>query len=128
VLSGFTRPFHSTNLWCSDSRQPLPQWLQLEWAELKPVQTVELTFPGHLLREWNAYGPLYRDAQCPRDYRIEMWVDAEWKTVHQVTNNYQRHCRHRLTTVILTTKLRVVITATNGDPSAAIYEVRCYAE
>jgi len=28
---------------------------------------------------------------------------------------------------VTTTALRVVVSATNGDPSAAIYEVRCYA-
>ncbi|MGH7946829.1 MAG: FAD-dependent oxidoreductase, partial [Opitutaceae bacterium] len=92
----------------------------------KRISIVELTFPGHLVREYHAYGPFYRDAQCPRDYTIQVWDDSAWRDVHTQTNNYQRQRRHAIDAVT-TAKLRIVVTATNGDPAAAIYEVRCYA-
>jgi hypothetical protein len=126
VLSGVTRPYQSTNLWRSDPALPLPQWLELAWAEPRTLRQIELVFPGHLIREYHAYGPFYRDAQCPRDYSLEAWVDGAWAPLASVQGNYQRHRRHTLVRPVVTEKLRVVVTATNGDPSAAIYEVRCY--
>lgn len=126
VLSGVTRPHTFTNLWRTDPAQPLPQWLQLEWPSPQSIAAVELTFPGHLVREYHAYGPFYRDPQCPRDYTIEVETDGAWQTCLAITGNYQRHRRHALSRAMTTTRLRVVIHATNGDPSAALYEVRCY--
>ena len=86
---------------------------------------VQLVFPGHLIREYHAYAPFYRDAQCPRDYAIEAMLDGGWKSLVEVRGNYQRLRRHVLPEPVTTEKIRVVVTATNGDPSAAIYEVRC---
>ena len=127
VLSGFTRPLRATNLWRSDPGEPLPQWLELAWPEAQSIGSVELTFPGHLIREYHAYGPFYRDPQCPRDYVIQAQVAGEWKELVRVEGNYQRHRRHRFDEVSAS-RIRVEIGATNGDPSAAIYEVRCYRE
>jgi hypothetical protein len=124
VLSGVTRPYQSTNLWRSDPARPLPQWLQLEWDVPRQLKAVQLTFPGHLVREYHAYGPFYRDPQSPRDYTVETWNSGSWIRLTEVTGNYQRLRRHEFEPVE-TTRLRVVVTATNGDPSAAIYEVRC---
>ncbi len=125
VISGVTRPHAATNLWVSDPAQPLPQSLELAWAMPQAVREVQLVFPGHLIREYHAYAPFYRDAQCPRDYAIEIFAEGSWKRVLEVTGNYQRLRKHSLPGTVETTRLRVVVTATNGDPSAAIYEVRC---
>ena len=127
VLSGATRPYRWTNLWRSDPALPLPQALQLEWSQAQMIGVVELTFPGHLVREYHAYAPFYRDPQCPRDYTIEVWQDDAWVPLLSVEDNYQRHRRHTFPRLVSTSRLRVRVTATNGDPSAAIYEVRCYA-
>lgn len=127
VLSGVTRPHRATNLWISDASQPLPQWLELAWPEPQLLREVQLVFPGHLVREYHAYGSFYRDPQCPRDYAIDCWVNGNWARVLEVRDNYQRLRRARLPAPITTDRLRIIVTATNGDPSAAIYEVRCYA-
>ena len=127
VLSGWTRPYQATNLWRSDPAQPLDQWLELGWQTPVTVSQVELTFPGHLLREYHAYGPYYRDPQTPMRYSIEVATSTgEWERVAEARDNYQRHRRHTLTRARTVTSLRVVVHETNGDPSAAIYEVRCY--
>lgn len=126
VLSGQTRPYAGTNLWRSDPEQPLPQWLELCWPAPELVCSVELTFAGHLLREYHAYAPFYRDPQCMRDYDIECMVAGAWKTAVSVRGNYQRHRKHLLEQSVETERVRVVALATNGDPSAAIYEVRVY--
>ncbi|MEO0055634.1 MAG: hypothetical protein RLZZ50_1581, partial [Verrucomicrobiota bacterium] len=126
VITGVTRPHRQTNLWVSDPAQPLPQSLQLDWDKPQTVRRVQVVFPGHLIREYHAYAPFYRDAQCPRDYRVEAETESGWTVLVSVKDNYQRLRRHELFTPVSTRRLRVVVTATNGDPSAAIYEVRCY--
>jgi hypothetical protein len=87
---------------------------------------VELTFPGHLLREYHAYGPFYVDAQCATDYALEVPDGPGRREVVRVEGNYQRRRVHVLDSPIRTDRLRVHVRATGGDPSAAIYEVRCY--
>ena len=126
AISGVTRPHGTTNLWISDPAQPLPQSLNLTWDLPQKITEIQLVFPGHLIREYHAYAPFYRDAQCPRDYVIEVKERGEWKRIHEVRDNYQRRCRHPFPDPVSAAELRVVVTATNGDPSAAIYEVRCY--
>ncbi|WP_261305272.1 FAD-dependent oxidoreductase [Paenibacillus andongensis] len=127
VINGVTRPYRFTNLWRSDPREPLSQWLELNWEEHQSIKQIEITFPGSLLWEYRGYAPFYRDPQCPKDYRIEAFVGGAWKQLLEIKGNYQRHCRHSLEQPVHTDKLRIVIEATNGDPSAAIYEIRCYS-
>ena len=127
VLTGVTRPYRATNLWRSDPGQPMPQWLQLSWPAPQSFRRIEITFAGHLLRELHATPPFFRDPQTVRDYAIEGWVDGAWRTLHSENGNYQRHRRHDLAEAVSTDRLRVVVHATNGDASAAIYEVRAYS-
>ena len=127
TLTGVTRPHVHSNLWRSDPAQPMPQWLELAWTKPQVIAEVQLTFPGHLLREYHAYAPFYRDAQCPADYRLQVPEAGGWKTVLEVRDNYQQRRAHRLSEPVSTDRLRVQVDATNGDPAAAIYEVRCYA-
>jgi hypothetical protein len=127
VLSGVTRPHRSSNLWRSDPAQPLPQWLQLEWDREVSFRQVELTFPAQLFREYHEYPCFYRAPECAKDYCLQVWSEGAWKEVLKVAGNYQRQRKHRLAEAVSTRKLRVLISATNGDPSAGLYEVRCYA-
>jgi len=126
VISGHSRPYASTNLWRSDPSAAMPQWIALEWLEAQTITQVELTFAGHLLREYHAYGPFYLDPQCVRDYDVQVDVGGQWRTVHAERGNYQRHRCHHLPDGLTARRLRVLVLATNGDPAAAIYEVRVY--
>lgn len=126
VISGVTRPHVFTNLWLSDPNLPEAQWLQLDWEKANTISQVELTFSGNLLREYHSYKPFYRDPQCVKDYSISAWVDGRWEEVLRITDNYQRHRKHKFESPVQTARLRITVHATNGDPSAAIYEVRCY--
>jgi len=126
VISGVTRPHKYTNIWISDPNLPLEQWLNLSWDEPQKVSQVELTFPGHLLREYHAYGPFYRDPQCPKDYRAEGFENGEWKVLATIADNYQRQNKLKLDRVYELTDLKVVVKSTNGEKSAQIYEVRVY--
>jgi hypothetical protein len=125
VISGVTRPHRATNQWISDPAQPLPQSLELTWETPQSLREVHLVFPGHLIREYHAYAPFYRDAQCPRDYSIEVNSGGTWQKLFEVKDNYQRLRKHPFPARTSVDQLRVVVTATNGDPSAAIIEIRC---
>lgn len=126
IINGVTRPYRSTNLWRSDPEANVPQWIELSWPAPVAVGVVELTFPGHLLRDFRFYPASYKDPQCPRDYIVWAWQDGEWKKMMQVEGNYQRHRKHKLEAKVRTDKIKIEITATNGSASAEIYEIRCY--
>ena len=122
IQSGVTRPLSGTNLWRSDAGQGMPPWLELAWDAPQALARVELTFAGHLLKEVHAEPPFFKDAQTVRDYAIE--VDG--REVLRVIGNHQRQRVHDLPAGGRAGRLRLVVLATNGDASAAVYEVRCY--
>ncbi|WP_245954661.1 FAD-dependent oxidoreductase [Fontibacillus phaseoli] len=126
VLSGITRPYDYTNLWRSDPAKPFPQWVGLEWEQAQSVGIVEVTFPGHLFREYHNYPPFYRDPQTARDYSIEVRDGSGWREMVRVEGNYQCKVRHKLSEPVTIDGLRLNILATWGDPAAGVYEIRCY--
>jgi hypothetical protein len=126
VISGKSRPHDQTHLWRSDPQQSLPQWVELRWQQPQTLLVVQVTFPGHLLREYHAYAPFYRDPQCARDYEVQAEVLGKWITLATVEGNYQRLRRHTFDQPISVSAIRIVILATHGDPSAAIYEIRAW--
>ncbi len=128
VVTGVTRPSASPNVWRSDPADPLPQWLQLGWPTRQSISQVQLTFEGQVLREYHAYPPFYRDPQVCADYEIQVLESGEWTTVIRARNNTTTRVVHTLPRPVRTCALRVLVQATNGDPSAGIYEIRCYQE
>lgn len=128
VISGVTRPSGSTNLWRSDPAEPLPQWLQLEWPAPQTIAQIQLTFEGQLLREYHAYPPFYRDPQVSADYEIHVRRSGRWVPVSAARRNFATRVVHDLAEPVSADALRVVVQATNGDASAGIFEVRCYAD
>ncbi|HWM33060.1 MAG TPA: FAD-dependent oxidoreductase [Pseudolysinimonas sp.] len=128
VQTGVTRPYRATNLWRSDPVVPLPAWIELTWPEPQTIREVQVTFAGNTLREYHAYPAHYRDPQCVRDYAIEAWVGGEWVELDRVTGNYHTRAVHTLPEAVTTERVRVNIHATNGDPSAGVYEIRAYGE
>jgi hypothetical protein len=125
VVNGYSRPFHSPNIWVS--AQGLPQWLYLKWDRPRNISLVQLRFDTDLDQGysnlWAKYGA-NTVPSCVRDYRISALVGRRVKPLETVRGNYQRlrECHAR----VKTTALRIEILATNGDPRAKIYEVRVY--
>lgn len=128
AINGVDRPHLQANAWRSNPAQPLPQWLELAWDEPRKIAAVELGFAGNLRSEIHLYPPFWRDPQCVRDYRI--LIDpgvGQWQEILHITGNYQRLRQHRLEAAVSAQRLRLVVEATNGDPSATVYVVRCLA-
>lgn len=141
VINGLTRPLDDDmemwigkvpdNMWISDPKQELPQWVELDFGEPKTVNTVYLTFDTNLKTKrylsWRFKDEERMPPECVRDFQVQVLRDGKWVTVSRVRNNWQRRRIQRFDPV-KTSKLRILITATNGDPSARIYEIRAYNE
>lgn len=127
AINGVTRPHEFTNMWRSNPLEPLPQYIGLNWDESQTIREVQITFSGHLLREYHAYPPKYRDSQTARNYSIQARnQNGEWATVLVVQDNYSTRNVHNFNSPITTDAIRLLISETNGDPSASVYEIRCY--
>lgn len=127
LVSGVTRPEQWTHSWVSDPSRPLPQWAELRWDRPVRLNRIELTFDTNLSETNEQALPFSRQSRCVKDYEVLAEIDGEWVCLCRVEGNYQRQRAHAVETVEASA-LRIVVTATNGDPSARIYEVRVYNE
>lgn len=125
VVAGTNRPDTWTNIWISDPQLKLPAWLQLEWPQPVRFNTVQLTFDTDQNRR--VILPLFRYPDCVRDYQLEVGSAAGWTLVEEVRDNYFRRRVHSFD-VVETNRLRLTVLATNGAPSARLYEIRVYHE
>jgi hypothetical protein len=125
VINGTARTWGGkSNLWASDPRQPLPQWLALDFASPITVNTAYLTFDSNLAPRLPGPG---NARETVRDYTLSIRNGAAWQEVAQVKGNFQRHNTVRFPPVPAEA-VRVTVQATNGDASARIFEVRLYNE
>lgn len=129
AIGRVTRPEEAVNAWVSDPDQPLPQWLEVELTSpyQRTFDTVQLVFDTQLNRINYVTPGHHRAPECVRDYVLSAEVDGEWRELVRVTGNYQRRREHPIEPVTAT-RVRVTVTATNGDPSARIYALRLYRD
>lgn len=125
VIRGASRPDMWTNIWVSDPARGLPAWLELQWPATQSLNLVQVTFDTDANRRVTL--PLFRYPECVKDYRLEGWIAGGWRTLAAISDNYVRQRVHRFDTVH-TDRLRLTVLATNGAPSARVYEVRAYHE
>ncbi|MGD7708274.1 FAD-dependent oxidoreductase [Microlunatus sp. Y2014] len=123
VINGWAWPGRGANLWISPPQ--LPATLELRWDEARTLGEVHLAFDTDLDTSTDARPGLHRAPECVADHRVELLVGGEWVMVASVTGNYRRRQVHTFEPRS-TDACRIVVTATNGDPSARIYEVRAY--
>lgn len=127
VINSPGRPENWTNCWISDPDIGFPQALTLEWAASMRFNTVQLLFDSNLNREFRYMQPLSAPPEIVRDYEIQALVESRWQTLVHETENRIRHRVHSFQQVI-SSSLRIIVHATNSDPSARIYAVRVYNE
>ncbi len=136
VINGQTRdlPHQWKNRWGGPMTDD-GAWLMLEWDAPQKIGHVQLCFDSGFSRELTlSENNWVRNRQkrgtqpeTVRDYRVLCRQEnGDWREVAAVTGNYQRLRRHDIDPMH-TTAVRIEITATNGNPEARIYEVRCYA-
>ena len=136
VLNGLVRD--QSGRW--DNRWAAPvagsPWLELAWDKPQTISRVQITFDSGFHRELTLSSSdttnngIIRAPQpeTAKEYTLqyrtangEGWVDLE-----KVTNNHQRLRRHTFPPV-QAAALRLMATATHGDPLVRVFEVRCYA-
>ncbi|MBI4907514.1 MAG: FAD-dependent oxidoreductase [Acidobacteria bacterium] len=132
VNNGWVRdiPKKEVHHWEGPMAEGSGAWLELSWDKPQRIRQVQITFDSGFQRELTltsqeaANRGIVRAAQpeTVKDYAIL----ANGKPVVEVKGNHQRLRRHQLAGVE-TSKLRIHVTATNGDDFARIFEVRCYA-
>ncbi|MGJ8640567.1 MAG: FAD-dependent oxidoreductase [Opitutaceae bacterium] len=119
------------NMWISDPEQSLPQWCEVDFGEKKAVNSVYLTFDTNLdakrFVSWEFKDEERMPPEAVRDYRVQYHDGNEWVTVAETEGNYTRRRIEKFDTVE-TSKIRIMVDKTNGDPSARIYEIRAYKE
>ena len=129
VVNGYPRPYGLPNLWVSGLLQS-QEWLQLEWNRKHVIKRVAITFNDDVnenlnnLHKWIT--PSRVMPELVKDYRIEAYVEGEWRQIAMVTGNRRRRRVHVLEEAIDTDKLRLVMAATNGALRAEVFEVRVY--
>jgi len=127
VVNGVSRPDCWPNIWISQPIGDFPQALTLDLGAEQTFNAIYLTFDTMLHLEHRAFPPFHRIRECVRDYAVQIERDGEWDTVVEVEGNYQRRRIHRIEPVTAQ-RLRIQVAATNGEPTARIYEVRVYNE
>lgn len=126
VIDGVARTVgENSHMWQSDPGQFMPQWLTLDFGEVVSINTVQLTFDTDQNRRHPAE-PVSKF--CVKDYRVEVLnPTGRWQEVVAVTDNFLRHRVH-VFPAVTASKMRVTVDATNGDPSARIFEIRAYGD
>lgn len=121
--------------WAAPVGPGLPAWVELRWDRPQRIGEVRITFDSGFKRQLTLSSQesqnvnLLRAAQpeTVKDYRlVGRTADGKERILATVKNNFQRVNRHRFEAAEMQV-LRVEVQATNGDPLARIFEVRCYA-
>jgi hypothetical protein len=123
VIRGTHRPDKWSNIWISNNE--LPAWVELKWDAPRKFNTIIVSFDTNQSRRENA--AFFRYPDCVKDYELEAMIGGAWKSIASVKDNYMRHREHRFDRVEAD-KLRLKVLATNGGPSARVYEIRVYDE
>lgn len=140
VINGLVRdlPGKWENRWGA-KLGPEGVWLQLDWQQPKTIRRIQLTFDTGFHRELThsqqndkykgeraiIWGP---QPETVRDYELLYRAPGkdDWTNLGKFTGNYQRLRRHEFA-AFQAVGLRLRITATHGEGTVRVYEIRCYA-
>ena len=128
VINGYSRILDAGNyMWVSDPGQALPQWIEVALDKPQTVSSVFLTFDTDMNNPPAAAANPPRVPQCVRDYQVACRTPEGWMPVAEVSDNILRHRIHRFRP-LEADRVRLIVTATNGAPSARVFEIRLYAD
>ncbi len=109
-------------------------WIELAWGGAQKISEVQLTFDSGSKQLAITGSAGYRKAMniCPqpetvKDFKLTATLaDNSKKVIADVSGNYQRLLRFKFDPMNVKA-LRLDISATNGDESASLFEIRAYA-
>lgn len=109
VINGFSRVIgEDRNAWAPNLKTPGPHWLKLTLPRATRINTIHVT----------------SEEQCA-DFRVEAFVEDDWRLIAQVTGNRDRRVVLRFDPVN-TNHIRLVATGANN--LFVLCEVRLYSE
>ena len=138
VLDGHTRDIpdkHGDPAEVHHWAAPTPAWVEVAWERPQRISNVQLTFDSGFKRQLTLSS---QDAQqvnllrapqpeTVRDYDVvARTADGKEHVLASVSGNFQRLRRHSFDPIDAQS-VRVLVRATNGDPLARVFELRCYA-
>ena len=121
VIDGYARAV-GTNRHCWVSAPALPQSVTLDFPRSVRASEVRIAFDPDLTTP-HPKGP--QPGVLARNYFVELKTDEGWRTVVEEYDNYLGFRVHRFPAQAVR-GVRVTVTATWGDPSARIFEIRVY--
>jgi hypothetical protein len=123
VTNGWAFPGHGANLWISPPH--LPATVELSWPRPVHIGRVHLALDTDLDTGTDHRDGLSRAPESVRELEIRAHTPQGWRTVGTLQDVYHR--RHVLAfPIVEADALQVIVTATNGDPHARVYEIRVY--
>lgn len=124
VIDGVARPEDDqVHGWVSDPEQPLPQTIRLDFPKPVEVRQVRLTFDTDLTPTRVPMNPY--PSTLVKSYVVEGFDGKKWIPLASEKKNDLRLRIHDVAPTTLAA-LRVTVTATWGDASARIFEIRAY--
>ena len=125
VINGHSRILSAEEYeWVSDPAQSLPQWLEVKFEKPEKINTVSLVFNTDMTNPGTYWGPKHPAVEtCVKDYTVEVFDGTVWQKVAEISDNFMRK-RNHIFEEINAEAIRITVTATCGDNSARITEVR----
>ncbi len=112
VNNGFARAIRGwPNSWRPDPKNPLPQWVELDFGSPVEVNAVHVSFQSSAMRA--------------EDFRIEAAEGDQWKTLATIAGNKDRR-RVISFERVKVAKLRLVVI--KAAPDMGVCEIRAYGE
>ncbi|MBI4908912.1 MAG: FAD-dependent oxidoreductase [Acidobacteria bacterium] len=115
----------SPNQWRSTA---LPAWIELRWPAAVAIREIDLIFDTGFERELtlsmsDAYTA--KMIRAPQPETVSHYkLTANRAVIAEVTDSFQRLCRHKFQQPLLTDHLRLDVLATHGVPEARVFAVR----
>jgi hypothetical protein len=128
VLDGYLRPYGGPHSWVSEvMEEGREEWLELSWEKPAVFSEIQITFNDDvnedLINLHHHFTPFRVIPELVKTYRLEAWQDSRWVTLVREESNRKRSRVHRLEKQVETSRLRLVIEATNGGKHAEVVAV-----
>ena len=121
LLNEDNRGGDALSIWVSDPDAGFPQSAEILFPERSLCSCAELVFDTGL-DHINIYS---RQQECVKEYVLEGIVAGKYQLLAEEKDNFLRFRKHVFPPVMLD-GIRLIVKASNGDPSARVYQIRAY--
>lgn len=129
LINGYVRPYSGPNMWVTPISGK-EEIIEYAWESNQQINMIQLTFNDDvhedLINLPHHFTPFQVVPEIIKSYRIDYFIDNEWREIVVETDNRKRHRCHYLLEEIKTNKIRVVLFETNGSQQFSLNEVRIY--